>query len=167
MNILKKRRCKKLLKKESFLDLAKKLEEISLFLTNAADEENYYRKQNSIFDEEIQDYLHEIEMCNLSRTERSSVLKNIKISRNKRRDVKDILEYLDPITRFTKSSNNIQVQLLNLSKKIIEVNEGHNKRYYLPRRIINLKLVKEQNLSLTQNKDGSIRLANEKKMKKK
>lgn len=155
------------LSKEEILDIAKKMNEVSVFLAKSVEEEVYYRKQNGVFDEEIQDYLHEIEMCNLSRSERSNILKQIKISRNKRREVKDILEYLDPVTRVSKSVSNLPTCLSNLSKKILEINECHKKRHYLPRRVINLKLVKEQNLSLVQNKDGTIRLANEKKREKK
>lgn len=140
--------------KEKISALGEQIGVISELLIDAQKEFTKYSKILSNCDCEEQDYLHEIEFSNLSRTERNNIFKKIKNVRKLRRDTKDILDLLDPCVRFMKDNTRHVQQFEQLGAKIRALKVEQNNRIYFPNRVTDLKLVTSQNLNVKVNKEG-------------
>lgn len=119
--------------KDEIIERADILSSLSTFLSNIATLENNYRKKLSDIEAEIQDLLHEIELIDLSRSQRNVFSLRLQEVRRERRQIKDLLELLDPCSKIVKDSSKIVYLLSSTSNKIKEINDLQKKRVYTPR----------------------------------
>ena len=112
-------------------DYAKKwLEEtnFSSLKEDVTKRKDYLVNELSNIDKEISDLLHYVEMSNFNAAKGYDLAKQIKIRRQKRRDVKNELDIIDIIIKNSKNIHNILLHSINKMDKCV----------YEPRRLIDL-----------------------------
>lgn len=84
-----------------------------------------------------QDYLHKLELEDLSYHERSRVALSLAENRKARRDFKDTVEELEPIVNFFEDQHNQNFikRLRQLLGQVRKVEEKHQNRFYTPREL--------------------------------
>lgn len=84
-----------------------------------------------------QDYLHKLELEDLSYHERSRVAVGLAENRKSRRDFKDTVEELEPIVNFFEDpqNQNFIKRLRQLLGQVRKVEEKHQNRFYTPREL--------------------------------
>lgn len=105
------------------------------FLSSAQSEYNFCFEQVNEQDKLTQDYLHSLELDELSCGERSKLATKLKTNRKDRRYYKDGVEELEPIVEWMKEPANVKaVNMLKQALGKVRKAEGyHENRTYVPR----------------------------------
>lgn len=84
-----------------------------------------------------QDYLHKLELEDLTYHERSRVAAELIENRKARRNYKDAVEELEPIIKFFEDPQNSNVikRLTQLLGQVRKVEAKHQNRFYIPREL--------------------------------
>lgn len=84
-----------------------------------------------------QDYLHKLELEDLTYHERSRVAAELIENRKARRNYKDAVEELEPIIKFFEEPQNSNVikRLTHLLGQVRKVESKHQNRFYIPREL--------------------------------
>ncbi len=119
------------------------------FVENSREDYNYNLEAMKNEERITQDYLHKLELEDLSYRERSKIATQLVSNRQARRNHKDAVEELEPIVDFfddpqMKKFINNMTQLLGQVRKI---ESYHQKRFYVPKVI-------EGDVIVTENTDA-------------
>lgn len=89
----------------------------------------------NIKDKQTQDYLHDLELSNLTYKERCKVATQIARCRKERRYYKDVSETLEPLVLFFEEPQNKKVlnELMQILGKMRKSEQYHENRNYIPR----------------------------------
>lgn len=105
------------------------------FVQNVKSDYDYNVEAMRKEDRITQDYLHMLELEDLSYHERSKVATKLVENRKARRDYKDMVEELEPIIEFLEDPANKKVidQMSHLLGKVRKVESYHQNRFYMPK----------------------------------
>ena len=105
------------------------------FLQNVKSDYDYNVEAMKKEDRVTQDYLHMLELEDLTYHERSKVATKLVENRKSRREYKDMVEELEPIVEFLEDPANRKVidQMAHLLGKVRKVESYHQKRFYMPK----------------------------------
>lgn len=102
-------------------------------LKNTKNEQNKLRDAIHNCDLETCDLLHEIELNEYEEAEEHSLYEKLKEVRQRRRTYKIKYTYIEELNIFNNSLPTLQTRLVNLHKKLSEIQEKHNSSKYAPR----------------------------------
>lgn len=105
------------------------------FVQNVKSDYDYNVEAMRKEDRITQDYLHMLELEDLSYHERSKVATKLVENRKARRDYKDMVEELEPIIEFLEDPANKKVidHMSHLLGKVRKVESYHQNRFYMPK----------------------------------
>ena len=126
--------------RDDIINMANTCHQLSVFLNNALENENRYKKKLSETDARIQDLLHDTELSDFTRSEKVHLVNKLKEARTDRRNAKDIIELLDPLRKTVKDVSTLAWKLNEICDKINEVVKIQNNRVYTPRVSTDLKM---------------------------
>jgi len=105
------------------------------FVSNA--KSDYQYNLEAMKNEECitQDYLHMLELENLTYHERGKIASQLAANRKKRRSYKDSVEELEPIVNFFDDPLNKKMidHMIQLLGQVRKVENYHQKRFYIPK----------------------------------
>lgn len=84
-------------------------------------------------DKKTSDYLHKLELDDLSYSERAKVATQLKNNRKQRREFKDVCEELAPIVTFVQENKSILNKLEQTLGAVRKVEKYHSNRTYISR----------------------------------
>ena len=146
------------LTKENLIECLNHMEKIYSILKEIPSTEEEYKKKLSELDLEEQDLLHEIELIDLSRSERSTMCLKLKDVRQTRRTVKELSEILDVLVKF-RSKNIKEINHINMAAmRMKEIMKIQKERVYYPRMRSDMKLIKAQGLKMVREESGKLKL---------
>lgn len=146
------------LTKENLVECLSHMEKIYDILKEIPATEEECKKKLSELDLEEQDLLHEIELINLSRSERSIMCLKLKDVRQSRRTVKELLEILGVLVKF-RSRNIKEINHINMAAtRMKEIMKIQKERVYHPRMRSDMKLIKAQGLDMIRGNSGKLEL---------
>lgn len=147
------------LTKENLIECLSHMEKIYGILKEVPTTEEECKEKLSELDLEEQDLLHEIELIDLSRSERSTMCLKLKDVRQTRRTVKELLEILDVLVKF-RSKNIKEINHINMAaNRMKEIMKIQKERVYYPRMRSDVKLIKIQGLEMIRGEGGKLKLA--------
>lgn len=142
--------------KINFVDFAVNLENVYSVFSLIPSIETDLRNQLSNLDAQEQDLLHEVEIADLSRREKNIYVVKLQELRKKRRNVKNQLELIDPVSKLIKSNSKIVYDLSTLCHKIRDTLKTQDSRVYIPKARTDLKIIKLQNMDAKIGKNGKV-----------
>lgn len=127
-------------------DVKKLLADIENLFSNLDDIKINLEKQIRIKDDETIDYLHELELGNLSCFEISKVSKDLIRTRKERRIFKDKLELVNTIKGYSDKyiTKGIITDTKNAIRNIDTLINNHNTRGYVPKVVKDLKCARQR-----------------------
>lgn len=145
-----------MLTKEEFIQLGKDIDKAIKIFSNIKPDCEQLSKEISNYELQEQDLLHDIELSNYSRSERSAFAVKIKEIRNGRRNAKDLLEFTEGIRKSLKDNPQVITGLTGIANKIRAINTNQTDRMYIPRTRTDLKVIKQQGLEARHDRFGKL-----------
>lgn len=122
------------------------LDDFKSLIGNIAKVESVLKAEETKFNNEQQDLLHEIELSELNAAELIKIASRLRKLRKERRKVKDKLEYIRTLRTFTDKYNNnfkTYVDIANIKKQLEILDKEQSTRIYRPRVLDDLKIAEK------------------------
>lgn len=139
-----------------FVTLSNDIDYVANILSNIGSKETNMRNILSNLDAQEQDLLHEVELVDLSRSEKTAYVTKLQEVRQKRRKVKNIIELIEPVSKLVKTNSKIVYELSSVSSKIKDTLKMQSTRVYTPKARTDLKIIKNQKMNARFDKNGKV-----------
>lgn len=128
-------------------DVKRTVSEFKEIFTNIYDVKKELEEQLVIKENEIIDYLHELELGNLNGIEMMGIAKKLKKSRKERRILKDKIELIKTEKGFVDNhiTKGMTGELERMIENIDTLKANQENRQYIPRVVQDLKCAKKNN----------------------